>query len=124
MYRSIFFRVVAKIKHGGFTIVDEQGRKYSFGDSKPYFTVIVKDHRFYRRVVLRSDLGFGEAYMDGDIEIKGNLGMTYQLYLENKTEFGLLGKISTYHHSRNTKASQKSEIHHHYDIGNDFLNFG
>ncbi len=121
MYKKIFFSVLPKLKHGALKVIDEKGHETTFGEGEPYFTLVIKKTRFYRRIVAHSELGFGEAYMNGDIEIIGGLGQPMRLYLENKQELGLLGKISTYRYDQNVKETQKEEIHRHYDLGNDFF---
>lgn len=120
MYRKAFFRALSKLSKGAVSVVDEHGKKFQFGVGTPYGTLIIHDRRFYRKIVLQAGLGFGEAYMDGWIDIDGPLDSIGRLYEENKQRFTPFGKVSGYRHDPNVKKRQRTQIQRHYDLGNDF----
>jgi len=72
------------------------------------------------------DLNFGEGYLDGSIEVEGNLlGL---LEAQARTRLRARGKgtlkrlaAAVLQMTRsNTLAGSRKNIHHHYDLGNDF----
>ncbi|MFO8002998.1 class I SAM-dependent methyltransferase [Thioalkalivibrio sp.] len=77
------------------------------------------------RLLAHPDLYFGEAYMSGDLEIQGDLvGLLEAVYrarapsrgkgVRSRFADGLLRR------QRNTLDGSRRNIHHHYDLGNDF----
>lgn len=95
--------------------------RYLIGTGKPDFTVIV--HRLFsvQELMKSTSLALGEAYMRGDIEIRGNLYEALCSFL------GQIGKFSTDRKalkhllfSSRSKRNQQKEVSSHYDIGNDF----
>lgn len=97
------------------------GKEYMIGEGKPEFTVIIHKSISVSALMTSTSLALGEAYMDGDLEIEGNLYYALDHFL------GQIGKFSTDEtalkklmHSSVTKKNQKKEVQSHYDIGNDF----
>ena len=96
-------------------------RVHMIGQGKPEFTVIIKKEIPLSRLVTSTSLALGEAYMDGDLVIEGNLYYALDHFL------GQMGKFSTDEsalkkliHSSTARKNQKKEVQSHYDIGNDF----
>lgn len=78
------------------------------------------------RLLVHPDLYFGEAFMTGELEVEGDLVRCLEeLYLarphapgaspRDRLAYGLLSR-----RRRNDPAGSRSNIHHHYDLGNDF----
>lgn len=91
------------------------------GKGKPEFTVVFKKDIPLSKLMTSTSLALGEAYMDGDLEIVGDLYYALDHFL------GQMGKFSTDEsalkkliHSSVAKKNQKKEVQSHYDIGNDF----
>lgn len=92
--------------------------------------VTVHDERFFRRVVTRTDIGLGEAYMDGDWTTP-DLVAVCRVLLRNRAAFeGRLSWAAVASEAigavarrlrDNTIAGSRRHIHHHYDLGNDFF---
>ena len=102
-------------------LVKINGHEHLIGEGAPTFTVNFKKVIPLKDLVTSTSLALGEAYMDGDLDIEGNL---YQA-LDNL--LGQMGKFSTdEHHLKSimfpssSKKNQKKEVSSHYDIGNDF----
>lgn len=94
---------------------------YKIGEGKPEFTVIMHKTPPLSELMTSTSIALGEAYMDGDIQIEGDLYHALNMFL------GQMGKFSTDQNklkklifSSKTKANQKKEVSSHYDIGNDF----
>lgn len=87
--------------------------------------VVIRDRGALLKLVADPELYFGELYSSQRIEVQGNLldflEAVYRAWpLRSKGQNGkkLLG--SFYDVRRNTVDGSRRNIHHHYDIGNDF----
>jgi cyclopropane-fatty-acyl-phospholipid synthase len=93
-------------------------------------SLAVHDDRFYRRVLLGSDIGLGESYMDGEWSTPDLVALT-RLMIRNRalieqqggpgrwlvrTLGGLTRRLRD-----NTRRGSRRHIHEHYDLGNDFF---
>jgi cyclopropane-fatty-acyl-phospholipid synthase len=79
------------------------------------------------KVFANPDLQLGEAYVDGSIEIEGDLVKLIEaVYLSRRKArtplFGGRSRIARWLNRgrRNTPSAARQNIHQHYDIGNDF----
>lgn len=77
-------------------------------------------------LILKSDISFGDAFSDGRIELEGDLiGFLEDLYLSlrkvNRTS-SWRRQLSRWVNrpNANSRATAQGNIHHHYDLGNDF----
>ena len=102
-------------------IVKLKGKEYRIGDGNPAFTVIFHKEIPLTALTTSTSIALGEAYMDGDLEIEGDLYNALDHFL------GQMGKFSTDESalkklifSSTGKKNQEKEIQSHYDIGNDF----
>ncbi len=102
-------------------LVKVNGKECQIGKGEPVF--MVKFHKTIplTDMVTSTSLALGEAYMDGDLEIEGDLYHALDHFL------GQMGKFSTDEtalkkliHTSVSKKNQKKEVSSHYDIGNDF----
>lgn len=96
-------------------------REYQIGQGTPTFTVSFKKAIPLSDLINSTSIALGEAYMDGDIEIEGDLYQALDHFL------GQMGKFSTDEnalkkliYSSVSKKNQEKEVTSHYDIGNDF----
>lgn len=102
-------------------LVKINGRKYRIGEGKPVFTV--KLHKMIPLTALAAStsIALGEAYMDGALEIEGDLYDALDHFLGQVGKFSreavLLKKLMPDSFS---KKRQRREVSSHYDIGNDF----
>lgn len=102
-------------------LVKFRDSEYKIGEGEPTFVV-----RFHKMIPLSelttsTSIALGEAYMNGDLEIEGNLYEALDHFL------GQMGKFSTDQKvlkklifSSSKKKNQQKEVQSHYDIGNDF----
>lgn len=95
--------------------------EYKVGEGEPVFTVKLKKAIPVSDLVTSTSIALGEAYMDGDLDIEGNLYEALDHFL------GQMGKFSTDEkalkkliHSSVSKKNQEKEVTSHYDIGNEF----
>lgn len=102
-------------------LVKMNGKEHMIGEGEPAFTVNFKKMIPLSRLAASTSLALGEAYMDGDLEIEGELYPALDHFL------GQMGKFSTDEKAlkklmftSSSKKNQLKEVSSHYDIGNDF----
>jgi cyclopropane-fatty-acyl-phospholipid synthase len=87
--------------------------------------IVVRDRGALWAIVRSPELGFGDCYSAGRIEIEGDLiDVLYRAYraMEEKASSSfkksILGRLPRA--GKNTLGGSRKHIHHHYDLGNDF----
>jgi len=99
---------------------DEEIVQYGEGDAQ--FQIIMHKPIPKAEIVSDPSLAFGEAYMHGNLEIKGSVREVMDSLFNNKDSF--LCKNPTYlkmaKFVSNGLRKSKENIQYHYDIGNDF----
>lgn len=102
-------------------LVKINNKEYLVGEGKPTFVVKFNKMIPLSELVTSTSLALGEAYMDGNMEIEGNLYEALNCFL------GQMGKFSTDRKalkklifSSSAKKNQEKEVRSHYDLGNDF----
>ena len=100
---------------------DGSVRYYGTGDST-LFTLIINDSMAVQRLLAQGALGFGESYMEGKIQIEGDI----EAYLRLRYQFKRVKRswrliLATFIANRNVPRNRKDQIAYHYDLGNDFF---
>jgi cyclopropane-fatty-acyl-phospholipid synthase len=101
------------------------GEDVVYGD-QPAVLLRFKTKESAQQVICNGFLGFGEAYMAGELEVDGDLQELLRLgiYLRyDRKNVSFWKKIQLLAHSlvtRNTVARTPKNIVHHYDLGDDF----
>jgi cyclopropane-fatty-acyl-phospholipid synthase len=100
----------------------------------PPARIHIHNTRFFRRMLLNGEVGFGETYVDGDWDTEDltRLLAYFLLNLEHfpgisgtrakRLFFGMLEKLNAIGHKlrRNTKRNSRRNIRAHYDLSNAF----
>jgi cyclopropane-fatty-acyl-phospholipid synthase len=86
--------------------------------------VRVRDAGALWRLLRNPSLGFGEMYVDGRLEVEGDLAQALELVFRSSMQAPsgarfLLDRLGA-PRRRNTPARSRANVHHHYDLGNDF----
>ncbi len=120
--RTVLESVLKNLPYGAFEIDYWGSVRKTYGTGKPSFTMVLKDPKVVSELVRKADMGFGEAYMDGRIEItNGSLLDVTLLNDANSAAINAkLGKLKNYRFNKNTRQRHKKQIQSHYDVGNDF----
>lgn len=129
--RGAVGRFLRRLDHGQLTLTLPDGTAEAFGapQTRPRAVLDVRRSRFFRRVLLAGDIGFGEAYVDGDWSSPDLVGLLCLLAQRedvlNDRRFwpALAGRALNFaaHLRRpNTVAGSRRNIGAHYDLGNDF----
>lgn len=90
--------------------------------STPAFVLVIHDEETLHRLLAQGSLGFGEAYMDGRLEIMGDL----DAYLRLRRQFKRVRRsirlmIATALAHWTIPRNRRDQIRAHYDIENDFF---
>ena len=112
-----------------FRLPDGRDLKFEPREPGPAANVIVHDYNFVKRAMAGGDVGFAEAYMDGEWSTP-DLTEVLRFFSANFEAAGRLAVggavvrgINMLRHifsSRNTREGAKKNIKAHYDLGNDF----
>jgi len=92
----------------------------------PVATVRIRDRRTLAQLVLDPEIGFGEAYAEGRIQVEGDfvrfLEVVYTSIGNTRRPFWYSGVVSKWMDwlQNNTLRGSLANIHRHYDLGNDF----
>lgn len=104
-----------------FTLKFNDGEIFNLGKGSPKFTVIINNEIPKYTLLTSTSLALGEAYMNKDIEIDGDLFFALDSIISQIDKFdldsNLLKKLLRTSHS---PKNQKKEVCSHYNIGNDF----
>lgn len=115
-------KYLSNISKDAFAIKYWDSDRKIYGDGEPGFTIVLKEPIPKKKILNDPSLAFGEAYMDGIIEVEGNLREVLEAVYRNKDSFlnkpRVLTKLSKI--IPTSIEQQKEDIHHHYDLGNDF----
>jgi cyclopropane-fatty-acyl-phospholipid synthase len=119
--KTIISAMLKRLRVGGVRVIDWTGGDVNYGPDKPYLTLHIHHPRAVRAIVRNLTLGFGESYMNGDIDIDGDIRGLGKLISENQAAFShrTLGRLP-HVGRRNTRSRQRKFVAHHYDLGNDF----
>lgn len=102
-------------------LVRYEGSEYPIGEGEPAFIVNFKKAVPVSRLVTSTSLALGEAYMDGDIEIEGDLYQALDHFLGQMAKFSVdESALKKLIFTSTSKKNQAKEVASHYDIGNDF----
>ena len=102
-------------------LVKASGKEYLIGEGSPLFTVNCHKMIPMKELVTSTSLALGEAYMNDDLEIEGDLYEALDHFLGQMDKFSTDRKVlKKLIFSSTTKKNQQKEVRSHYDIGNDF----
>ena len=97
------------------------GEQVNYGDGEPIAKIKLNEIIPIKDIMAHASLTFGEAYMDGKIEINGDLQQLVTTVYEAKDSFMNNSKFSKLIPKRShSEKVSKEDVQSHYDIGNDF----
>lgn len=92
-----------------------------YGDGQPKTTITFREAIPIKEITRNASIALGEAYMDGKIDIDGNIQELIESAYENADSFFHNSKfIKFLPKQSHTEKSSKTDVQDHYDIGNDF----
>ncbi len=104
------------------------GATISSGKEASQTTLEFKDRSAFYSVVKNREIGFGDCYSDGSVEVHGDLVLFLcQMFdaqrrasSDQSWQARLFRSLTRKKARDNTLSGSKSNIHHHYDLGNAF----
>lgn len=127
MRKVLLDKFFSRIPNGGLAVDFWDGTKKQYGPGKPFFTLKLNKPFSILRLSKDPLLELGEAYMNGNMDIHGNLA--------DVVKWAFLNQSSFFSYRRPTPAKralakinkpvslnrQKKDVQYHYDLGNDFF---
>jgi cyclopropane-fatty-acyl-phospholipid synthase len=111
-------RIRRTVKSAPIQFVLWDGFELPLAADPPVATILFKNRPALLSWVWDPELNFGEAYMSGAVEIRGDL---FRLLEEIYRAFGLSGPRPWWLWQKSNDArAARENVHHHYDLGNDF----
>lgn len=125
-----FLHSLEKIEFGDICVTTPDEKSYCYSGPKKGSSanIKIKDWRSVAKFAAKSDIGLAESYRDGwwesdDLTALLQFGMENEKALRSYINVTLLSRISSNFlkvFNRNTIKGSSRNIHHHYDLGNDF----
>ncbi|WP_128253527.1 SAM-dependent methyltransferase [Falsirhodobacter deserti] len=129
-YFAPVFEVARKLDHGRLDVVLPDGRVFRAEGAKPgpAARIEIHDPGVFARLIREGDLGFCDAYLEGQWSTPDIQAFLDVLHTENEHIYdGFPGQalIRTFEKIRhwlrsNTRMQARKNIEYHYDLGNDF----
>lgn len=123
---GILRKVAEDIPENPFVMRLWDGSERRYGEGAPRFTIKIDGPETITELLTRGSLGAGEAYMSGSLDVEGDLQAFIRMGF-HPTVQGLQMRprdkakiLSLYLRNRNSLRKARQNIHHHYDLGNDF----
>jgi cyclopropane-fatty-acyl-phospholipid synthase len=126
-FKTAVDRTLRRIGGAGFTIEYWDGERVDYGSGKPRFILLIKSALVARGILRNPLVRLPEAYVDGDIELHGNLLDLLEFCYHSDEAFL---NFSAWQRSvarlwswrrRNSAAGARRNVSHHYDLGNEFF---
>jgi len=95
-------------------------------DTEPVASVLISDWSTLTRLLLNPEIGFGDGYAEGRIEVEGDLIVLLETVLQTMNTYNAKGWKSTVlsrwleRNQANTVDGSARNIHKHYDLTTDF----
>ncbi len=108
-----------------FEVIDWEGRRHPAGAGTPRFAIQFKTRDAFMRSIMETSLGFGEELADGRIVVEGDLEEAVTALTDVYVGLDPRGYVPSWLgwlFGRNL-GKQKSDIEHHYGLGNEFYKF-
>ena len=119
--RWVAAQVQRTIEHVGVRLELWDGWTAYRGPHPPVGDLVVHDRRALLGLLVNPDLHFGDAYSDGRVSVRGPLGRVIEALSRSEApEPSLLEHARAVLALPNTLTRSRQNVHHHYDLGNDF----
>lgn len=103
------------------TVTYWDGKSETYGEGAPQVNIIFKEAVPIKEITKNASIALGEAYMDGRIEIKGDIQELITAAYENADSFFHNKKfIKFLPKQKHSEKASKEDVQSHYDVGNDF----
>lgn len=121
MSKIFLKQLLKRVKGISFSIKFWDGEETIIGDSYPKFKINIKTPLKDGELLTSTSLCLGEAYINGDIEIEGDLYEALDAILGQMDKFSTqVDKLPKIFNNSKGKKKQKEEVCSHYNLGNEF----
>jgi cyclopropane-fatty-acyl-phospholipid synthase len=115
-----------RVHEGSFAVIYKDGVTEHYGDGEPQFTIRFNDDDILDLVGDDMLMTFGEAYIDGRVDVEGDLSTLISLAFRSglisvTTTQGFAGSALRVVDRLRSLRRERENVAHHYDIGNDFF---
>ncbi|KKM10232.1 SAM-dependent methyltransferase, partial [Clostridiales bacterium PH28_bin88] len=125
MQKRLIHQLLNRAVTGCFAVTYWDGTTEHYGKGNPSCRIILHGPLAPQKVIRDPVMAFGEAYMEGTVEVEGGLGEVIKLAYLNKDSFlqpNRTVKQALFRWQRpNSLKKQKKDVQRHYDLGNDFF---
>jgi cyclopropane-fatty-acyl-phospholipid synthase len=123
--KLLLARMMESLGNPPLDLVLWDGQEIAGPRSPPLARVLIRDRGALLKLIANPELGFGEMYTADRIDVQGNLVDCLEAIYRAlpRTDHGQIAQklLASFNGSlRNTQPRARRNIHHHYDIGNDF----
>jgi len=121
--RYLLRRVLEVMGSPCFTVELWDGFSISPEGAASVATLRVHNRFALNQLLRQGDAGFGDAFSNGGISVEGDLVALLVAAFSAPEPHGIAGVVKRMHQRKpraNTRDGSRENIHHHYDIGNDF----
>jgi cyclopropane-fatty-acyl-phospholipid synthase len=126
----ILRRLLTSLTVGQLAIVTPSGQRIerATGRHGPHATLVLNRWRGLYRLATGGDIGFAEAYMDGDVSCPDLTALIELAALNSEQLGGVISGITAlrafnrrrHQRAANSKPGSRRNIAYHYDLGNEF----
>jgi cyclopropane-fatty-acyl-phospholipid synthase len=123
--KLLLARMMESLGHPPLDLVLWDGQEIASAGKPPLARVLIRDRGALLKLIANPELGFGEMYAADRIAVQGNLVDALEAIYRAlpRNDHGQIMKrlLAPFNGTlRNTEPRARRNIHHHYDIGNDF----
>jgi cyclopropane-fatty-acyl-phospholipid synthase len=123
--RWLLRRALDALGHPPFTLLLWNGERIEGRPGEPSRVRLhLRDRALVWQIAKAPSLAFGEAYVDGRLELDGDLVSAIELAFDASYQSApwarALAKVFSWSPRYNTVQRARRNVHHHYDLGNDF----
>lgn len=129
---GLFFKLLKTFNHGQLVVILPDGTRRTVGKSNENKAEIcIREFAFFTRVLMRGELGFGEAYVKGEWD-SSDVNAVLTFFLKNTTHieknirgFNVLRWVEFLRHGirHNSIKNSRKNIQEHYDLSNKMYAF-
>ncbi len=125
MERILVDKFFQQSNESSFIIDYWDGTRKRYGNESPKFKIIFKEKIPEKEILKDPAMAFGEAYMNEVIDLEGNMQDVIETFYKCNRPFSkkrLTGvrRLLARDYTGTSLSKQQKDIHHHYDLGNDF----
>ena len=121
--RYLLRRVLDAMGSPRFAVALWDGFKISPQGTAPVATVNIHSRSALNQLLRQGDMGFGDAFSNGGISVEGDLVAMLVAAFTVPEPTGIAAVVKSLQQRKpraSAKDGSRENIHHHYDIGNDF----